>query len=610
MDMNAPSPTVLTSSTPRRHSFSALALGIAMISALPLAAHAASDEAALTELLKATGGLASSPLVAEGWGSGQHCDDWKGVTCTGGRVTHLDLANYDLEGVLPVEIGDLDQLKVLDLSNNRFSGKIPDSIGKLTQLEELSLDRNAFEGAVPVSMKALTALTKLDISYNMLSSSNADDTDTFLTEKQGDDWQATQTVAPTGLAVTGTTIDSISLEWTPIAYTADGGKYEIIVSPDADLSIDDDVLHKSDDKTSSKLTIAGLTPSTEYHLAIRTRTDSIPGTGGQSLVSSFSPSVSAFTLLDTDRDGVADINDSDADNDGIPNDQEGLDKDSDGDGIKDYLEPNNIDTDGDGDPNYLDDDDDNDGNITLNELGSNPDYPADSDNNGIRDYLDADSKNAGGTSDGSGDSDQDGLSDKEECPSPANCADSDGDGLPNYMDSNDDNDKLDTASEGATLDSDSDGVIDALESNSRDTDGDGIKDHEDPDDDGDGRPTRDELGADALEPRDKDGDNIPDYLDADSDNKAETKDGSGDSDGDGISDYGECPTAPACTDADGDGVPSYMDTDEKTEVKLPGSAVLGDSDTKSGGGGGSLALSFIGIMSGFAAAFRRRIRQY
>lgn len=609
MDMNPSFPTVSPPTSLRPLRFGLMALGVSVISALPLAAYAASDEAALTELLKATGGLASSPLIAKGWGSGQHCDGWGGVTCSSGRVTQLDLANLDLEGTLPVEIEDLDQLKVLDLSNNRFTGKIPDGIGKLTQLEELNLDRNAFEGAVPIGMKALTALTKLDISYNMLTSSNDEETDAFLTDNQGDNWQATQTVAPTGLTVTATTIDSISLKWTPIAYTADGGKYEIIVSPDADLSEEDDVLHKSDDKTSSKITIAGLSPSTEYHLAIRTRTESIPGkTADWKLVSSFSPSVSAFTLLDTDRDGVADINDSDADNDGILNDVEGLDKDSDSDGIKDYLEPNNVDTDGDGDLNYLDDDDDNDGNITLNELGSNPDYPADSDNDGIRDYLDADSKNAGGTSDGSGDSDQDGLSDKEECPNPASCADSDGDGLPNYMDSNDDNDKLNTASEGATLDSDSDGVIDALESNSRDTDGDGIKDHEDPDDDGDGRPTRDELGADALEPRDKDGDNIPDYLDADSDNKADTKDGSGDSDGDGISDYGECPTAPACTDADGDGVPSYMDSDEQTEIKLAGSAVLGDSGTKSSGGGGSLALSFIGAISGFAIGFRRRRR--
>ncbi len=587
-----------------------LALGASVLLTTPFTVHAASDEAALTALLNATGGLASSPLVAEGWGSGQHCAGWGGVTCdtSTNRVIELDLSNMKLTGTLPDEIEDLDALKVLNLSRNRFTGKIPDGIGKLTQLQELTLDRNAFSGAVPVSMKNLTALTKLDLSYNMLTSSNDAETDAFLTDKQGSDWSATQTVAPTGLEVTATTIDSISLNWNPIAYTGNGGKYEVIVSPDANLSEDEDKIHESDDKSSSSITIAGLSASTEYHLAIRTRTENIPGTTSDwKLVSDFSPSVSAFTLLDTDRDGTADVDDSDADNDGIPNDVETLDKDSDGDGLKDYLEPNNVDTDGDGKANHLDDDDDNDGNTTLNELGSNPNYPADSDGDGIRDYLDRDSKNAGGMSDGSGDSDQDGLSDKQECPNPAECADTDGNGLPNYMDPDDDRDGLGTAAEGTTLDSDSDGVINALEPNKRDTDGDGINDHEDADDDGDGRLTRDELGADPLEPRDKDGDNIPDYLDADSDNKAKTKDGSGDSDGDGISDTEECPAAPACPDANGDGVPSYMDVKEKTKID-PTQNVRGDSGNR-GGGGGALGLSLLGLLGSAVAMRRRRSRQ-
>ncbi len=581
----------------------AIAAAVSIASILPLAANA-SDKTVLTSLYES---IIANGSTLEGWGSGEPCDGWFGVTCTANRVTELNLANLRLAGQLPDDIKDLSELTLLDLSNNAFTGPIPSDIGNLSKLQTLKLDRNALEGAVPISMKDLTALTQLNLDYNMLGSSNDEETDTFLTEKQGSDWKATQTIAPTGLEVTETTIDSVSLSWNPISYTADGGKYEIIVSPDADLSPADDTIHESDDKTSNTLKIAGLLPSTEYHFAIRTRTEGIPGkTSDWKLVSAFSKSVSAFTLLDTDGDGTADSEDSDADGDGISNDAETLTRDSDADGMKDYLEPNNLDTDGDGKPNHLDPDDDNDGKVTSTELGSNPDYPADSDNDGIRDYLDADSKNVAGTSDGSGDSDEDGLSDREECPDARRCADTDGEAPANYMDQDDDNDGLPTASEGTTLDSDSDGIKDFLEPNNRDTDGDGKRDNVDEDDDGDGRPTRDELGGDPLDPRDKDDDGIPDYLDADSDNKAETKDGSGDSDGDGISDFKECPTAPACPDANGNGQPSYMDVNEQTEIIIPGKSVLGDSENR-GSGGGAFGLPLLGsLFAGMAFGLRRR----
>ena len=56
-------------------------------------------------------------------------------------------------------------------------------------------------------------------------------------------------------------------------------------------------------------------------------------------------------------------------------------------------------------------------------------------------------------------------------------------------------------------------VIDAL-----DTDGDGLPNYYDFDDDGDNIPTAAELGNDILNPRDSDGDGIADYLDEDDDN--------------------------------------------------------------------------------------------
>ncbi len=86
-----------------------------------------------------------------------------------------------------------------------------------------------------------------------------------------------------------------------------------------------------------------------------------------------------------------------------------------------------------------------------------------------------------------GDSDGDGILDGAEIgPDPANPVDSDGDTVPDY-----------------------------LEANNVDTDGDGITNNVDSDDDGDGIPSSDEIGSGgALNPADSDGDGIPDYLSA------------------------------------------------------------------------------------------------
>lgn len=201
--------------------------------------------------------------------------------------------------------------------------------------------------------------------------------------------------------------------------------------------------------------------------------------------------------------------------------------DSDSDSVFDYLEPNNIDTDGNGVFNHLDADDDGDGLATFDELDADNDFvgdammPDDLDGEGIPDYLDASNGDGSGMDiTGSGDSDGDGISDALECPMAPMCADSDGDGIPNYMIGNSDSDGdglLDAVEIGgnpaAPIDSDADSVPDYLESNLLDTDGDGLNNHLDADDDGDGIPTSQEVGTGgALNPADTDGDGIPDYL--------------------------------------------------------------------------------------------------
>lgn len=249
--------------------------------------------------------------------------------------------------------------------------------------------------------------------------------------------------------------------------------------------------------------------------------------------------------LDSDDDGIPDTLEGtgDADNDGIPN---YLDKDSDGDLLPDAME-GTADPDGDGLPNYLDMDSDGDTLPDRNELTGDPD------GDGIPNYLDTDSDNDG-VSDGTeanewqtnpyrNDSDYDGIPDNVETN-----RDSDSDGIIDALDDDSDDDGIPDAIEGTDdpdgdgapnyldLDSDGDGIPDRVEGLD-DADGDGLPNYLDPDSDGDGIP-------DLLEGvEDVDDDGAPNYLDTDSD-------------GDGIPDVEE-----GIADVDGDGLPNYLDLD-------------------------------------------------
>jgi hypothetical protein len=148
------------------------------------------------------------------------------------------------------------------------------------------------------------------------------------------------------------------------------------------------------------------------------------------------------------------------------------------------------------------------------------------------------------------DTDSDGLPDAVE-----SNEDTDGDGLPNAADTDSDGNGIDDAAEGAKdldkdaipgyldPDNDGDGINDQLEG-AGDADGDSIPNYRDEDSDNNGV-------ADILEgafenagrPRDLDGDGTPDFLDLDDD-------------GDGIGD-----TVEGTSDLDGDGLPNYADTD-------------------------------------------------
>nr|WP_299383890.1 gliding motility-associated C-terminal domain-containing protein [Allomuricauda sp.] len=205
--------------------------------------------------------------------------------------------------------------------------------------------------------------------------------------------------------------------------------------------------------------------------------------------------VDAFEDLNTDGDNDPSTNATDTDGDGIP---DYLDIDSDDDGIPDnveaqstfgYVPPSLTDA----NDNGLDDAYENGGNVGL--------IPVDTEGDGIPDYVDDDS-------------DDDNVPDQIE----GNDLDQDGIADVTFTGSDKDNDGLDDAYEGSiSIDVDVNDEIDNPATDLLDTDSDGELDFRDPDDDDDGIATIDEdLDLDGNYANDdSDNDGMPNYLDSD-----------------------------------------------------------------------------------------------
>ena len=149
-----------------------------------------SDRLALIALYNSTNGPAWYQNA--GWNPAGSPGDspcgWYGVTCEGGRVTRLDLLQSGLDGSIPPEIGNLDQLKRLVIGWTVFVDSrtaynppylpIPTEIGNLSNLEYLDLSGDVgidpdrmgglpLPGPLPASLGNLTKLTYLDLSCSL-----------------------------------------------------------------------------------------------------------------------------------------------------------------------------------------------------------------------------------------------------------------------------------------------------------------------------------------------------------------------------------------------------------------------------------------------------------
>lgn len=150
-----------------------------------------SDAAALQDMYS----FLNQPSQLTQWSSsgGDPCgQSWKGITCSGSRVTeiklpglglsgssigyklqsltsvtNLDLSNNNLGGQLPYGVPP--NVQRLNLANNQFTGQIPWSIAQLSSLKYLNLGHNQLQGALNDMFGHLSSLDTLDLSSNQLS---------------------------------------------------------------------------------------------------------------------------------------------------------------------------------------------------------------------------------------------------------------------------------------------------------------------------------------------------------------------------------------------------------------------------------------------------------
>ncbi|KAJ0244757.1 Protein STRUBBELIG-RECEPTOR FAMILY 7 [Hirschfeldia incana] len=131
-----------------------------------LAATDASDISALNAMFSSM----NSPGQLSQWTSssgGDPCgQNWKGITCSGSRVTQIKLSGLGLSGSLGYALDKLTSVTEFDLSSNNLGGDLPYQLPP--NVERLNLANNQFTGSAPYSISQMTPLKYLNFAHNRL----------------------------------------------------------------------------------------------------------------------------------------------------------------------------------------------------------------------------------------------------------------------------------------------------------------------------------------------------------------------------------------------------------------------------------------------------------
>ncbi len=125
------------------------------------------DSLALVALYNSTDG----PNWVSSWDLSEALNYWHGVTLnSSGCVEKIELSFNSLEGMIPEEIGNLEELVHLDLNTNYISGELIQEIGLLENLTYVDLSWNELEGMIPPEFGRLKKLETLNLEVQSLES--------------------------------------------------------------------------------------------------------------------------------------------------------------------------------------------------------------------------------------------------------------------------------------------------------------------------------------------------------------------------------------------------------------------------------------------------------
>ncbi|THG00238.1 hypothetical protein TEA_003416 [Camellia sinensis var. sinensis] len=96
-------------------------------------------------------------------------------------MSGVDLSCNHLTGEIPLEMGNLSNIRDLNLSHNNLFGSIPSTFSQLKQIESLDLSYNRLNGKIPSQLIELDKLEVFSVAYNNLSGATPDQKAQFAT---------------------------------------------------------------------------------------------------------------------------------------------------------------------------------------------------------------------------------------------------------------------------------------------------------------------------------------------------------------------------------------------------------------------------------------------